>query len=409
MCQALPYPAVQGAWERCLRRVLAFPGITLHAYSELESLSGKWGNFKTTIREKSHLINPELCTACDKCAEVCPVEVPDKFQGGLATRKAAYIPYPGAYPNTYTIDPEACTSCGECVKVCPTNAIDLELADSTYELKAGAVILAPGFEELDPALLPNYGYTRFKNVVTSTQFERITSGGGITPGRLTRPSDGEVPSSVAFLTCVGSRDTQRPYCSFACCMYTLKEAILAKELAPDVEVCVFYMDMRAFGKEWWGYYRKAQELGINFVRCRIASVEDGGNDSLKIDYEDESGKYFSKAFGMVVLAAGQVQPGSSRKLAEIAGVETDDWGFCKTDEFHPVQTSKAGIFAAGSFAGPADIAATVTQAQAAALEAASLLWDRRKPAPEPSELRKPEEPGSAVFVAGENAAVLGEN
>jgi len=408
MCQSLPYLAVQGAQERCLRRVLAFPGLTVHPYSELESLSGDWGSFKATIKEKSRLIRQELCTACGKCADVCPVEVPDKFQGGLVKRKAAYILYEGAYPNTYTIDPDACTKCGECVKACPTEAVDLELADNTFEVDAGAVVLAPGFEEFDPALLPSYGYARFDNVVTSTQFERITAGSGITPGILTRPSDEKTPESLAFITCVGSRDKERPYCSYACCMYTLKEAILAKELHPNIEVTVFYMDMRAFGKEWWRYYAKAQKLGVNFVRCRIASIEDAENGDLKINYEDESGSYFSKILGMVVLAAGQVQSEESRGLAETAGVETDEWGFCKTREFHPVQTSRTGVFAAGSFAGPADIAATVSQAQAAALEAASLLWEARIPLPEPTELRKSDKPRAAVVIAGENAEQLGE-
>jgi heterodisulfide reductase subunit A len=408
MCQSLPYLNVQGAQERCLRRVLAFPGVTIHAYSELESLDGKWGSFKATLKAKSRLIKPELCNECGRCAEVCPVEVKDRFQGGLAVRKAAYTLYPGAFPNTYPIDAEACTKCGECVKACPTGAVDLDLPDETVELKVGAVILAPGFEEFDPAQLPNYGYGRLGNVVTSTQFERITAGGGITPGRLTRPTDGEVPQSVAFLTCVGSRDTERPYCSYACCMYTLKEAIVAKELHPDMEIYVFYMDMRAFGKEWWKYYQKAQSLGVKFVRCRIASVERDSGDNLKINYEAESGEYLSRVFGMVVLAAGQVQPASSRELAGIAGVETDDWGFCRTREFRPVQTDKAGVFAAGSFAGPADISATVAQAQAAALEAASLLWDLRKPAQEPPELRKPDSPKSAILVAGEGAGDLAE-
>ncbi len=408
MCQLLPYPAAPGAQELCLRRVLALPGVTIHAYSQLESLSGNPGSFNVQLREKSRMIRQELCTACDKCAQVCPVEVPDAFQGGLITRKAAYILYPGAYPATYTIDPDACTRCGECVKACPTDAVDLDLADNTIELTVGAVILAPGFTEFDPAGLPSYGYERFGNVITSTQFERITAGGGITPGRLTRPSDGETPSSIAFLTCVGSRDTERPYCSYACCMYTLKEAILARELHPDIEVCIFYMDMRAFGKEWWRYFGRARSLGVSFVRCRIASVQDGGADNLKINYEDESGAYFSRTFGMVVLATGQVQGESSRRLAEAAGVDLDDWGFCKTDEFYPVQTSKAGIFAVGSFAGPADIAVTVTQAQAAALEAAALLWKSRKPAPAPPRLREPDEPETAVFLAGENARQLGE-
>ncbi len=406
MCQSLPHLTVEGAQDRCMRRVLAFPGLTLHAYSELESVSGKAGKFTVNLREKSRLLKPELCTSCGKCADVCPVEVPDAFQGGLANRKAAYILYPGAYPNTYTIDPEACSRCGECIKVCPTGAVDLELAGETAGLEVGAIILAPGFEEFKPELLPNYGYARFPNVVTSTQFERITAGGGLTPGRLTRPSDGDAPSSVAFLTCVGSRDTERPYCSYACCMYTLKEAIMAKELLPDIEVRVFYMDMRAFGKQWWEYYGKAQEAGIEFVRCRIASVEDGGSDNLKISYEDESGNYFTRTFGMVVLATGQVQPEPARKLAETVGIETDEWGFCKTDAFNKVHTSKPGVFAAGSFAGPADIAATVTQSQAAALEAARLLWKARKPPAGPPELRAPEQPATAVFVAGEDREKL---
>jgi heterodisulfide reductase subunit A len=373
-CQSLPTFAGEPYADFCLRRVFVHPRVNVLSYSELEKLSGESGNFSATVRKKSRFIHAEKCILCNKCAEICPVEVPDQFDAGLSKRKAAYMYSPGAFPATYTIDPAACTRCGKCVPVCPTNAIDLNLKDTSAELEVGAVILAPGFDEFDPSKLPSYRYGKSPDVLTSTQFERLSSGSAPGQGRLLRPSTGKQIKSVAFITCIGSRNTENPYCSTACCMFTLKQAIYVKENSPDTAVTVFYMDMRAFGKSWWRYYQKAKELGIKFVRCRVPAVEEVPDTrSLRLRYESESGAYLSEEVDLVVLACGQVQGEATRRLAAICAVEVDPYGFAVTPELNPVRTSREGVFTCGSFTGPKDISSSVITASAAAAEVSSLL------------------------------------
>jgi heterodisulfide reductase subunit A len=400
-CQSLPTFAAEPCADYCLRRVFVHPRVSVLSYSELEKLSGKSGKFTATVRKKSRFIHTEKCILCNKCAEVCPVEVSDQFDAGLSKRKAAYIYSPGAFPATYTIDPAVCTRCGECVPVCPTNAIDLNLKDSSVELKVGAVILALGFEEFNPSKLKSYGYGKFKDVLTSTQFERLCSRSASLQGILLRPSTGKPMKSVAFITCVGSRNTENPYCSAACCMFTLKQAIYVRENSPDTALTVFYMDMRAFGKSWWRYYQKAKELGIKFVRCRVPAVEEiPGTQTLRLRYESESGAYLSEEADTVVLACGQVQGEATRRLAAVCAVEVDAYGFAVTSELNQVKTSREGVFACGSFTGPKDISSSVVDASSAAAEVSLLLGVPAPPAPTPVEFAQKKKVAVLFFTSG---------
>jgi heterodisulfide reductase subunit A len=384
-CQSLPTFAAEPCADYCLRRVFVHPRVNILSYSELEKLSGKSGNFTATVRKKSRFVHTEKCILCNKCAEVCPAEVLDQFDAGLSKRKAAYLHSPGAFPATYTIDPAACTKCGECVPVCPTNAIDLNLQDTSVELRVGAVILAPGFDEFDPSKLRGYTYGKSPDVLTSTQFERLSSASAPGQGKLLRPSTGKQIKSVAFITCVGSRNTENPYCSSACCMFTLKQAVYVKENSPDTAVSVFYMDMRAFGKSWWRYYEKAKKLGIKFVRCRVPAIEEiPGTNNLRLQYESESGAYLSEEVDLVVLACGQVQGEATRRLAAVCAVEVDPYGFAVTPELNQVKTSREGVFACGSFTGPKDISSSVITASAAAAEVSLLLGVSMPSAPTPA-------------------------
>jgi heterodisulfide reductase subunit A len=346
-------------------------------YSEVEGVSGDAGNFLVSIRELPRYVDAEKCTGCGMCAEYCPVVAIDGFNEGLSGRAAVYIDYPQAVPLVFMIDREKCVGCGLCENICLAGAIKYNDQERLTELNVGAIILAPGVKEFDARLKSEFGYGRYFNVVSSVEFERILSASGPFRGRLQRPSDGVVPVKVAFLQCVGSRDEScgNGYCSSVCCMYAAKEAVIAKEHENQVEPTIFYMDMRAYGKDFDRYIERArEEYGVRFVRCRVASIqEDPVSRDLVIRYEMEGGELVSEEFNLVVLSVG-VQPSDRvMELAERVGVELDRYGFCVTGEFSPLETSRPGVFVCGMFSSPKDIPETVTQASAAAAQVGTLL------------------------------------
>ncbi len=374
MCKLLPVFNRDDCSQFCLRRDIAHPNIELVSGTTLESLEGEPGNFTASVVTESQRVRKDWCIACGKCADVCPVEVPDEFEHGLKNRKAIYVRNPQAVPNIYAIDAEACTLCGECVKVCPTEAIDLALPEEKRQLKVGAVIVSTGFDEYDTTQLGQYGFERYANVFTNVQLERQLASAGTTAGKLSRPSDGEQPKNVAILQCIGSRDMKHNYCSSACCMYALKESILIKEYNPAIDVTIYYMDIRAFGKEYYLDYLKAKELGVNFVRCRVSTMrENPSTKNLLLVARAENGELISKEYGMVVLSAGQCPASGTGELSKILGVELNRWGFIKDTDYEPAKTTREGVYICGSAASPSDIAESVLLASAAAGEAVSLL------------------------------------
>ncbi|WP_027719246.1 NAD(P)-binding protein, partial [Desulfovirgula thermocuniculi] len=270
-----------------------------------------------------------------------------------------------------------CSECRECVKVCLAKAINHEMQDEVMEVDVGAVILSPGGEVFDPAQLSYYGYGRYSNVVTSIQFERILSASGPYQGHLVRPSDGKEPRRIAWIQCVGSRNVRlgHDYCSSVCCMYAIKEAVIAQEHSHgSLETTIFFMDMRTYGKDFERYYRRAEEeYGVRFVRSRIYNVEEVANNNLRIRYALPDGQVREEEFDLVVLSVGLSSGEKARKLASLLGVRTDDTGFCLCDELSPGVTSVPGIFASGIFAGPKDIPETVTEASAVAGYVSRLL------------------------------------
>ncbi|HBX24030.1 MAG TPA: CoB--CoM heterodisulfide reductase iron-sulfur subunit A family protein [Desulfotomaculum sp.] len=357
--------------------------------SEVADIQGEPGNFKVTINTKARLVDPDKCTGCGSCAEECPVKVDDDFNQGLDKRKAIYKQYAQAYPNAYAIDATRCLkvkkpkACGKCLEVCQANAIDHQMQDTTLEVQVGSVILCPGFEKYDVSQLWYYGYGKLPNVLTSLEFERILSASGPFGGHLQRPSDGKEPKKIAWLQCVGSRNcrNEHGYCSSVCCMYAIKEAVIAKEHTKyPLDTAIFFMDMRTYGKDFEKYYDRArEESGVRFIRSRVFEVTDtfDGTGNCQIRYSNEDGTITTEDFDMVVLSLGLEPASGMVELAGKLGLELNKFNFCESPSLTGVGTSKPGIFVAGAFSGPRDIPETVMQASAAASDSAADLADVR--------------------------------
>ncbi len=383
------------------------PNITILTNAEIIGLDGEAGNFEVKLRKRSRYIIEDKCNGCGVCAQKCPIEAIDTYNEGLSNRSAIYVEYPQAVPLKYMIDREKCIGCGTCYEICKAKAIDYDQQDSEATLNVGSIILALGFETFDAKLKSEYGYGRYANVVTSIEFERILSASGPYGGLVLRASDGEIPKKIAFIQCVGSRDFQlgNNYCSAACCMYGMKEAVIAKEHTPSKLDCtIFYMDMRAYGKEFDAYYNRAkEEWGIKFVRSRVAGVtEDPKTGNLFVHYvEDETPK--TEEFDMVVLSIGMQPPKNVEKLAKALGIKLNKYNFCETSTFSPMETSKPGIFVCGAFSAPKDIPESVAQASGAAAKAMSVIASERgkqvtaKEYPQERDVSQ-EEPRIGVFV-----------
>ena len=356
----------------------------------------------------------EKCIACGLCAEKCPKKVTNDYEAGLNKRKAAYVQYAQAVPLKYALDAEQCIylvrgKCKACEKFCPADAIRFDDREKEISLEVGAVVLAAGSQAFDPRSYDTFGYSKSKNVVTSLEFERILSASGPYGGHLVRPSDKSEPEKIAWLQCVGSRDTHigaRGYCSGVCCTYAVKEAILAKEHSKNgLDAAIFYIDIRTVGKDFERFYNKAeQEMGVRFIKSRITHVEPmGQNGRHLIRYVDGAGKSIAEDFDIVVLSVGLGVHDQAITLAEKFDVELNHYHFAKTGSFDPVQSSRPGIYVCGAFQGPKDIPTSVIDASAAAGKVGSNLSDARwtltktKELPEPIDV-KGEPPRVGVFV-----------
>jgi len=356
------------------------PNTHLITNAEIKRADGEVGDFKVTITRRARYVNGEKCTGCGVCAQKCPVEAIDEFNQGLGDRGAIFVKYPQAVPLNYMIDREKCIGCGTCQEVCKAGAVMYDDKEEEAVLSVGSIILAPGFEEFDPSLKSEYGYGRYPNVVSSIEFERILSASGPYGGMVLRPSDGEVPRKIAFIQCVGSRDAQlgNNYCSSACCMYGIKEAVIAKEHTPGVQCTIFFMDIRAFGKEFDAYYSRAQyEYRVKFVRSRVSRVEEVPRSRNLIVRHVVEEEPMDEEFDLVVLSVGMQPPKRSKELAKSLDVQLNEYNFCYTTIFSPIETSRPGIYVCGAFAAPKDIPESVAQASGAAAKAASVIASER--------------------------------
>ncbi len=360
------------------------PNIEILTLTEVLDAQGEAGDFTIKLKRKARYVDMDKCIACGLCAEKCPRKVPDEYNQGLGTRKAAFVKYPQAVPLKYAIDKDNCIffqkgKCRACEKFCPAGAINFDDQDREFTLEVGSVILAPGFETFDPLAFDTYNYGKFPNVITSMEFERILSPSGPYQGDLVRPSDSTEPQRIAWLQCVGSRDVSHcgnGHCSAVCCMYAIKEAVIAKEHSHiPLDAAIFFMHMRTSGKEFEKYYDRARdEHGVRFIRSRIPTIRQAeGSDNLLIQYISEDGVRHEEEFDLVVLSVGLQTSPEVVELAGKLGVEVNEGRFAATSPFEPVTTSRPGIFVCGAFQGPKDIPQSVMEASAAAAETAALL------------------------------------
>jgi len=359
--------------------------IELRTLSEVGEIKGKAGNFNVELIKHPRYIDESLCIACGLCAEKCPKKVEDPYNVGLIKRKSAFVEYPQAVPLKYCIDGDSCIyiqkgKCGACKKFCPTGAVNFDQEDTTETINVGSVVLAPGFTPFDPSKFDNYQYAQLPNVITSMEFERILSASGPTTGHITRQSkDKGEPKKIAWFQCVGSRDMNRcdnSHCSSVCCMYAIKEAVVAKEhQGDDLDCAVFYMDMRTHGKEFERFYESAREKhGVRFIRSRVHSVTPvGDTDDLEIRYVTEDGELKIEVFDLIVLSVGMEMSPEIVDLAKHLNIELTPNNFCKTQTFSPVETSREGVFVCGAFQGPKDIPQSVVDSSAAATAAGEIL------------------------------------
>ena len=359
---------------------LRHPNITLLTYSEVEEAQQHDnGTFKVKVRRKARYVKEDICTGCALCTTVCPRRAPNEFEMGLSNRTAIYIPFPQAVPAVATIDPNDCRrltgrKCNACVRVCERGALDFNQKDRFIDLDVNSIIVATGFELLDPEAMLSYGYGRLEDVVNSMEYERIMSASGPTSGEILRPSDSTHPETIAFILCVGSRNIKKKnYCSKICCMYATKEAMITREHAPDTEVIVYYNDTRAIGKGHEEFFnRAAEEFGITYKIALPSEVrQDPESGRLLIEHADlDKGTLDKDLVDLVILLPAFVPSVGTDKLAESLGIELDESGFIWTDPNNPVQTSVPNIYACGCCAGPEDISTSVIQGSAAAAAAA---------------------------------------
>ena len=359
------------------------PKIDVRAYTHVERVEGFVGNFKVQLRHKAKYVRADRCNGCGECAKVCPIEVPNPFEMHLAPRKAIYVPMSQAVPLVYTVDMDACIQCYKCVDACgKLNAIDFGQSDQLVWEEVGAVVVATGYSHFDPTPLEEYGYGRYPNVITAMEMERLNNSAGPTAGNLVRPSDHRRPRRLAMINCVGSRDKRfNPWCSNFCCMYAIKNAVLLKQYYPDMDITVYYMDIRTPSKGYEEFYDRAREMGVKFMQGRPGQItQDPETQNLMVHAEDVSlGRALALEYDMVMLNQAAVpQPDVDRVSATVnISQSPGGWFMEYHPKLRPMDSPTDGVFLAGACQGAKDIPASVAQGAAAAARAGRVLHSER--------------------------------
>ena len=364
--------------------ISSHPNIILLTYSEVKAVSGQAGNFSVIINKKTRYIDEKLCTGCDACIEICPYKATSEFDQGIAKRKAVYKLYAQSTPNIPVIDRDSCAyftkngKCHACETVCDPKAIRLDAFDQEEIINVGAIIVSTGFHLYNPTVRAELGFGRYVNVVTALQLERYISASGPTTGELLRPSDKKMPYKMAFLQCVGSRNDEADFCSAVCCMYATKEAIIVKEYHPEVDITIYYTDLRAYGKGFETYYERAKKMGIKYVRCQLSTLkEDPATKNINFRYINEQGKLATDQVELFVLSCGMRPSPTTDDIFDMLQLERQEDCFIKTDSYDPVLTNKEGIFVAGAASGPHDIPESVVMANACSSKVLTFLKNER--------------------------------
>ncbi|MFP3911722.1 MAG: FAD-dependent oxidoreductase [Desulfobacteraceae bacterium] len=347
------------------RRMRQNPKVRFFTMAELSSVSGHEGDYDVTIKLSPRYVN-EKCTCCGKCAEVCETEIDNPFNYGMDKIKAAYLPHEFAFPMRYVLDPSiAGTEDGKkCLEACEYGAVDLDMQETTFDLKVGAIVWAGGWDPYDATQVDYYGFGEYKNVITNVMMERLAAPNGPTGGKILRPSDQKEPKNIAFIQCAGSRDENfLPYCSGICCLASLKQTTYVRERHPDCEMTIFFIDIRALDRLEDFYTKVQEDEKVTFIKSKIANIaEDEETGDLVLEGENtRTGEQILMNFDMVVLATGMVP--NQIAIEPPPDVSYDEYGFLTNDP------EKRGIYGAGCSRRPTDVASSVQDATAAALKA----------------------------------------
>ncbi len=371
ICRMLP--RVRSEENFCVRRDFVLPRVRSFTSSRVSSVEKKKERFIVKILSSPLRVDEKKCISCDRCVNVCPVNVPNEFDKNISTRKAIRRAYIHSLAAQYVIDEDTCTRCGKCADVCPTDAISLDDKPIETILDVGYILLMPGFEEFAPRD-KEYNESNNPDVITSIQLERLYSGAGPFGGEILCPSNKKPPKRIAFVQCVGSRTEEHNFCSSACCMYSMKEARHIKERLPDAEIKIFFIDVRAFGKGYYQYAEDTENMGIEFEYVRVPRIlDDYKKGGVKIRYQNSKGELLNDHFDIAVLVVGQVPSSEVGELVKLFGAKTNEDGFVETRSRFTCETTQDNVFAAGSIVEPKDIPDSIMEASGAAGEIAMRL------------------------------------